>query len=35
MPGDHGLVKIGTHGWGVKTPWAADVAAATVGFASD
>jgi hypothetical protein len=33
-PGDHGL-STGTHGWGVSTPDAALVAAATCGLASD
>lgn len=31
-PGDHGVVVTGTHGCGVNTPWAADVADATCGF---
>lgn len=34
-PGTHGAGMTGTHGIGVKTPKAAAVAAATVGFASD
>jgi hypothetical protein len=28
-PGVHGEAVAGTHGWGVSTPWAAAVAAAT------
>jgi len=32
-PGDHGAVVIGMHGCGVSTPIAAEVAAATWGFA--
>jgi hypothetical protein len=32
-PGFHGPAETGTHGIGVSTPSAADVAAATVGFA--
>lgn len=31
-PGDQGDVVTGMHGWGVSTPSAADVAAATCGF---
>ncbi|MBP1703954.1 MAG: hypothetical protein H6Q38_3061 [Chloroflexi bacterium] len=31
-PGDHGTVVTGTQGWGVSTPLAAEVAAATWGF---
>ncbi len=31
-PGDHGDVVTGMHGCGVRTPNAADVAAATCGF---
>jgi len=31
-PGAHGLAVTGMHGWGVSTPNAADVAAATCGF---
>jgi hypothetical protein len=34
-PGFHGPRGTGTHGIGVSTPSAADVAAATVGFAND
>jgi len=34
-PGAHGAGKTGTQGIGVSTPSAADVAAATVGFAND
>src|SRR3954452_17963334 len=34
-PGDHGAAVIGTHGWGVSTPMAADVAAATCGLLGD
>ncbi len=34
-PGDHGLDVAGTHGWGVSTPIAAEVAAATCGFCSE
>lgn len=34
-PGVHGEVVAGMHGMGVNTPSAADVAAATCGFASD
>ena len=34
-PGVHGATVLGTHGIGVRTPMAADVADATVGFASD
>lgn len=33
-PGAHGVVVTGTHGWGVKTPCAADVAEATWGLES-
>ena len=33
LPGDHGAVRTGTQGIGVKTPIAAAVAEATVGFA--
>ena len=32
-PGDQGAVVTGTQGWGVSTPFAAEVAAATWGFA--
>jgi hypothetical protein len=32
-PGDHGELIEGTHGCGVNTPWAADVATWTCGFA--
>ena len=31
-PGVHGAAMTGTHGWGVRTPDAAAVAAATCGF---
>ena len=31
----HGALMIGIHGWGMSTPWAAPVAAATCGFASE
>ena len=31
-PGDHGAVMTGMQGWGVRTPRAADVAAATCGL---
>jgi hypothetical protein len=31
-PGAHGAVVTGTQGWGVSTPNAADVAAATIGL---
>ena len=34
-PGDHGAGMTGTQGIGVRTPEAAAVAAATVGFAKD
>lgn len=34
-PGDHGPVVAGTQGCGVSVPMAAEVAAATCGFASD
>jgi len=34
-PGVHGDVVTGTQGWGVRTPWAAEVAEATWGLASD
>jgi hypothetical protein len=34
-PGDHGAVITGTHGIGVSTPIAAEVAEATVGFDND
>jgi hypothetical protein len=34
-PGDHGATIAGMHGWGVRTPRAAEVAAATCGFASE
>lgn len=35
LPGAHGADVTGTHGQGVSTPAAADVADATVGFASE
>jgi hypothetical protein len=35
LPGAHGAEMAGTHGHGVRTPAAADVADATVGLASD
>ena len=31
-PGAHGALRTGRHGWGVSTPRAAEVAAATCGF---
>ena len=34
-PGTHGAVVIGIHGMGVRTPIAAAVAEATIGFAGD
>ena len=34
-PGAHGRGVLGIHGIGVKTPMAADVAAATMGLAMD
>ena len=34
-PGAHGAAVTGTHGMGVRTPMAAAVAAATVGFDGD
>ena len=34
-PGDHGPAMAGMHGCGVSTPRAAEVAAATCGFAGD
>jgi hypothetical protein len=35
LPGAHGAVIAGTHGAGVNTPIAADVAEATAGLAKD
>jgi hypothetical protein len=34
-PGVHGEVRAGIHGWGVKTPDAAEVAAITCGLLGD